>query len=71
MYMKAAVDFSAQNKKCPKELHIIDVDTSVLKLVQQSVEKWLHDSSSIDSKVAVPKFLEIHPQFNVGYSLVV
>ena len=70
MYIKAATDFISNNKRFPKELHIIDVDTSILKCVQHSVENWQRDASSIDQKVTVPKFLARHPAFNVGSSLV-
>ncbi|XP_045190465.2 uncharacterized protein LOC123547427 [Mercenaria mercenaria] len=65
MYVKAAVDFSEKlsigEYACPEELHIIDVDESILHLVKASVEKWQRSPSSIKLDVTLEKYLKDNP----------
>ena len=57
MYVKAAVDFSKKCELYPKEIHFIDVDTEILKLVKESVEKW-KSGKDLDQGINVPNFLK-------------
>lgn len=63
MYVDAVARFSKNLKPgdCPKELHIVDIDTSILKFVEVSVKKWQKDPQSVNSRVTLPKFLEENP----------
>lgn len=71
MYVKAAVDFSEKIQEgeytYPKEFHIIDVDTSILQLVKDSVEKWEKHPSSLDLEVSLEKYFKENP-YSTGYS---
>ena len=67
MYVKAAVDFSSKFKvpsrynPNPKELHIVDIDEEILKLLQTSVEKWQRKPESIDQRVTLKEYLKNNP----------
>lgn len=63
MYVDAADRFSKSvtSTDDPRELHIIDIDTSILKLIKVSVEKWQKDPQSINARITLPKFLADNP----------
>jgi O-acetyl-ADP-ribose deacetylase (regulator of RNase III) len=69
MYLYAADKFSKSLSAtdCPEELHIIDVDTTILKLVEQSVKRWKENPESISQRNTLPKYLEENPH-QAGYS---
>lgn len=64
MYVKAAADFAkamTNNKvRYPREVHFVDINTNMLDRIKDSVAKWQKDSSSVDQRRTVPKYLEIH-----------
>lgn len=63
MYVEAAARFSKNLKQgeCPRELHIVDIDTSILKFVEASAKKWEKEPQSVNPRVTLPKFLETNP----------
>ena len=63
MYIQAASDFSAMEMRYLKELHIIDVDVSILKLVEISYNKWKKDPTSVQAKVTLKQYLKDHPTY--------
>ena len=67
MYVQAVVDFINMKKRCPKELHIVDIDTSILKLVEASCKRWQRDSESIKPAEALKQYMKQHP-YAAGYS---
>lgn len=64
MYVYAAASFSKTRlpSECPKELHIIDVDTKILQLVVESVKRWQQDHESLNQRKTVPEYLKKNPQ---------
>lgn len=66
MYVYAAANFSKiwQPSKCPKELHIIDVDTKILQLVVESVKRWQQDQESLNQRKTVPEYLKKNHYFS-------
>ena len=67
MYVQAVVDFINTGARCPKELHIIDIDTSILKLVKESCKKWSKDPGSTQPAEALKQYLKEHP-YASGYT---
>ena len=63
MYIQAVSDFSAMGRRYPKELHIIDVDVSILKLVEVSYKKWKKDPRSVQAEVTLKQYLKDHPTY--------
>lgn len=61
MYIQAVVDYVEQERIYPTELHIIDVDISILKLVKNSVKKWKKSSDSIKPSEALRKYMKDNP----------
>ena len=66
MYVQAVVDFIDMGGRCLKELHIVDIDTSILKLVQESCEKWKRDPESTKPAEALKQYLKTHPAAAYG-----
>ena len=63
MYIQAVSDFSAMEMRYPKELHIIDVDVSILKLVEISYKKWKKDPTSVQAEVTLKQYLIDNPTY--------
>jgi O-acetyl-ADP-ribose deacetylase (regulator of RNase III) len=63
MYVFAAANFSSirRSTDCPKELHIVDIDTSILRLVEESVKRWKKDPESLNQRITLPVFLKDNP----------
>ncbi|XP_052772042.1 uncharacterized protein LOC128211363 isoform X2 [Mya arenaria] len=65
MYVKAIVDFdtmfSKGQYKYPTEVHFVDIDNEILKLVKESVQKWEKDPGSIDQRKTIPMYLKDNP----------
>ena len=66
MYVQAVVDYAEMEKLYPKELHIIDVDVSILNLVEQSIKKWEKSPDSIKPSEALKNYIKAHPAATVG-----
>lgn len=66
MYVQAIVDYAELEKRYPKELHIIDVDVSILKLVEKSVEKWKKSPDSIKPSETLKNYMKDHPGASGG-----
>ena len=67
MYVQAVVDFIKEGWNKPKELHIIDIDTSILRLVEVSCKKWRKDPGSTKPAEALKQYLKEHP-YAGGYT---
>ncbi|XP_045190458.2 protein mono-ADP-ribosyltransferase PARP15-like [Mercenaria mercenaria] len=69
MYVYAAANFSSTllPSECPRELHIVDVDTSILRLVNESVLRWEKDPESLNARRSMPNFLKDNPHLSRSY----
>lgn len=66
MYIQAVVDYAEKERRYPKELHIIDVDVSILKLVEKSVKKWEESPDSIKPSETLRNYMTDHPAATAG-----
>lgn len=71
MYVRAAANYAKTMKRgehrYPQELHFIDVDTNILDLMKESVEKWKQDPEAINQRVTVPKYLDAKQGWNSSF----
>lgn len=60
MYVLATADFAEKNMRFPKELHITDIDVSILKFVVESCRKFKEDPESIRPVTVLRQYMKDH-----------